>query len=126
MVNILKKGAEFLATKRPDTHGITVTIRRTGYADTLNVPAAVARTQDLRQEETGFVLAEEVRDFKIAANDYKFGGVKFEPVAGDVILDSSTGTTIRYVVLPLVGESAARWADPHGISWRIHTKRKNA
>lgn len=124
MANLLKRGAQLLAEKREAAASITVTLRRAGFSDTTLVPAGVARTQDLRDDGVT-VVNDEVRDFKIAAADYTFGGAAVEPAEGDVIIDASSGETRYYRVLPLVGEQAARWADPYGVSWRIHTKRKN-
>lgn len=125
MANLLKRGAQLLAVKRKEAASITVTLRRAGQSDTTGVLAGVARTQDLRADGDT-VVNDEVRDFKIEVADYKFGGVVREPAEGDVIIDASSGSTKYYRVLPLVGEQAARWADPHGVSWRIHTKRKNS
>lgn len=107
---------------RRDLHAVTVTIRR--GAESREVRAAIGRSQDLRLDDAaGFVLGVETRDYKIAAADYAFGSGPVEPEAGDLIDDASTGETITYVVRPIAGEDAARWADRYGVTWRIHTKR---
>jgi hypothetical protein len=123
VADLLKRGAQLLASKRAETSAQLVSIKRGGVTTT-NVPAGIARTQDLR-DNGDVVVNDEVRDFKIAATDYRFSGVVSAPAEGDIIIDASSGTSLQYRVLPLVGEQAARWADPYGVTWRIHTKRKN-
>jgi hypothetical protein len=123
MANLLKTGAQWLADRRRESASVPVTIRRGGQVTT-DVPVQIGRSQDLRDDGQGVVVNEETRDFKIAAADYKINGVVVTPAEGDVITDVSSGVSVQYTVLPTVGEEAVRWADPFGVSWRIHTKRK--
>jgi hypothetical protein len=124
-MSMLQRGAQWLADRRRESVSVRVTIRR-GASSTANVPAGVGRSQDLREDGGGVIVNDETRDFKIAKGDYRLGGVAVAPREGDEITDVSSGASIRYLVLPITGEEAARWADPFGESWRIHTKRRNA
>lgn len=123
MADLLLKGVEFLRQKRAQVNSQLVSIDF-GHYVAADVPARIGRSQDIRQDtSSGAVLVDEVRDFIITKEDYRHSGGPTEPVAGHVIIDSSSGEAIRYTIRATSSEEPSRWSDRYGRAWRIHTKR---
>lgn len=76
-------------------------------------------------QEGGQVVFSE-RDYLVPVADLAIGGVPFEPVRGDRIIEVLGTVTTVFEVLPPFGDDVARHSDPGRTRWRIHTKEVSA
>lgn len=86
------------------------------------IRASVGQSVFEQQDEFGRLHRIETRDYIIRANDLIIAGKKTEPVAGDNIIDSSSGEALIYQVASINTEPPFRYADPHRKTLRVHTK----
>jgi hypothetical protein len=121
MADLIKTGQQWEASKRKAYRSATVSIKR-GASTTTGVTAAIGSTRLVAADSNGVMFEERVRDYIIDVADYRISGVAVEPNENDRIIDSSSGTTLTFQVLPEPGGAEKRWSDPYGIAWRIHTK----
>ena len=131
---MLKKAADWLASKMLETNGITVTYRRQETGTTVSVSAVVGRTVFDVDEGYGQITRFESRDFLINKSDLI--GFPFEttpssfPQRGDeideLVLDDVRlpGQSIRYryEVMAPSGQAVWEYADASRNLLRVHTK----
>lgn len=121
MVNLLQAGATWQAARLAEIAAVSVTLRRTGETD-VTVSATPGRTPLEVDNGDGTSLRFESRDYLIEAADYAFAGTVTEPAEGDLILETISGVTRTYAVLPIPGESCWRYCDQNRVLIRVHTK----
>jgi hypothetical protein len=123
MTDLLRTGAAWLAAQMKANAGRVVTYCR-GYA-TVALTATVGRTLMRVQDGRGGGYVEWTdRDYLVTAADLVMDGARTEPQRGDLIRDANdAGGTDVFEVLAPGGEPPWRYADPHGLMLRIHTKR---
>jgi hypothetical protein len=118
--NVFAKAAEWLARMRK-RHAVTpVVYRREGEAIQIDAQK-LSVTVELDRGD-GVVIEAQRTDWIVAVCDLVFGGRRVEPAEGDLIEQILGTTTYKYEVMPLGTEGHFRPLDPHGQSWRIHTK----
>jgi hypothetical protein len=116
MSDLLKEGLEFLEEQRKLYMTESVTYRR-GTA-TAEVLATIGKTRYEVDDEAGMKVGTHLVDFLITATDLVIAGTAVIPKLGDEIdYDGKT-----YSVLHIPGEGCWRWSDPHGNTYRIHTR----
>lgn len=116
MADLLKDGLRFLEEQRKMFMTVPVVYRR-GEAE-ISVAATIGKTKyDIGVEESVRVGSHTV-DFLIAAEDLVFDGVPVVPGPDDEI--DYNGST--YSVVRLADDGCWRWSDPHGNTYRIHTR----
>ncbi len=115
-MDLLKDGLDFLAKQRKEFMTQLVKYRR--GAEAIDVLATIGRTQYENEDEGGFRVGAHMVDFLISADDLMIGGVAVVPEFGDEIEYNGK----MFEVSHLSGEGCWRWSDPHGKTYRIHTK----
>jgi hypothetical protein len=121
MANLLATGAAWQAAHLKASVSLTVTLRRRGYADVV-VSATPGATRVEQEYDDGSSLRMQSRDYLIATDDYRFGGVLTEPRDGDLVIETVDGVERQYEARPFAGESCARPMDQSRVMWRVHTK----
>ncbi len=109
-MNLMEKGAEFLARKRSDLLSVTVLYTRTD-GDSMELSACRGSTLFRSTDKNGVTTYTRSADFIIA-------NPGFIPKRGDRIDDGES----VYEVLAPNGEQVYRFSDHTGFSIRIHTK----
>ena len=121
MADLIQTGQQWHDSKRHETRTLTVTLRRTGETDTTNVAATIGTPAVQSLDDGGNIVTDRPRDFVIRVSDYAFGGLPSPPAEQDKIIDSTTGTELFFMVMPVAGEPAARYTNYLNTLWRIHT-----
>lgn len=120
MTNILHRGAAWLRSTLKTHASDSVRLVRGPHSTTIS--ATVGRTLAERTTDThGIVLTVGIRDYLIAAIDYRINGQRTEPQRGDLIIESDG---VAFEVLPPSGEPPYRWTDTGRTTYRIHTVSK--
>ena len=102
--------------------GVSVTIQR-GASLTPNVTATLGFSGEQRfDNEGGFSLVTEFRDYLIDVADYKIDGVVTEPELHDRIIEVVNGRTCIFEALEDGVDDHADHDDTHQTFWRIHTR----
>ena len=60
------------------------------------------------------------RDYLIPVAALVKNGTAWEPKKGDRIEETAAGVTLKFDVLPVLGEPAARYSDDGRTLWRVH------
>jgi hypothetical protein len=60
------------------------------------------------------------RDYLIPVAALALNGCPWEPKKNDRIEETAAGVTIKFDVLPVLGEPAARYSDDGRTLWRVH------
>lgn len=124
MADLLSKASAMLARSVRGSLGRRVLYRTSDGAAEVVVSAAVGSSVFEGTDGQGGSVAFQSRDYLIVSADLVLQGVRYEPAAGDRIieLDSGTDTARHYEVLSMIGEPCWRWSDPARTVRRIHTK----
>jgi hypothetical protein len=106
--------------------GVQVTYTRPGTGQSVTLTAWVDRTAFSQSppEPGGASLIWGDRDYMIAVEDLKLGGVPVEPALADQIRETIGGAVVTFEVMtPDTGEPAWRYSDPTRTVWRVHVKK---
>ncbi len=121
MTDILHKGQAWLSEKLTRHASRLVTYRRGELETTLT--ATIGKTVAEQDTGDGLILKAEIRDYLIDTKDLVLGGEPTLPKRGDYIIETESGVSHTYEVLPIGNQRAWRYSDPFRIKLRIHTKR---
>jgi len=88
----------------------------------VEVQAAVGRTEFEVDNGTGVLEKVESRDFLIRASDLVLDGTTVKPERGDRVREESDGVTYVYEVMAPGRFPEAHWSGRSRLTWRIHTK----
>lgn len=114
----LKRGLERLRS----VAGKTVTYRRGAQAVALQ--AVTGQSEYSTVDDAGMPVANQSRDFLVAAAELVLDGEEVEPKVGDVI-EELDGTRVRtHIVIALGDDQPWRWSDSGRSTRRVHTKER--
>ena len=120
MADLLGKAAAWLDDQRVRHLSRPVTYARGEHS--VEVQAAVGRTEFEVDNGTGILEKVESRDFLIRTSDLVLGGQNVLPERGDRIRETKDGLTYVYEVMAPGREPCWRYSDPYRRALRIHTK----
>ena len=120
MADLLGKAAAWLDDQRVRHLSRPVTYARGEHS--VEVQAAVGRTEFEVDNGTGILEKVESRDFMIRASDLVLDGSAVLPERGDRVREESDGVTYVYEVMAPGREPCWRYSDPYRRALRIHTK----
>ena len=120
MSNLLGKAVEWLDTQCVRHLSWPVTYVRGEHS--VEVQAAVGRTEFEDDNGTGVLEKVESRDFLIRASDLVLDGPAVLPERGDRIREEQDGMLYVYEVMAPGREPCWRYSDPYRRALRIHTK----
>lgn len=120
MANLLASGVAALHVQRK-AHMSSPVVYSRGAAS-VTISATVGRTAFEAEDDAGFVQRVVARDYIFDAADLVLEGSPVEPQAGDEIRETAGSTVFVHELMPVPGEGAWRWSDPHRVAYRVHTK----
>ncbi len=120
MADLLGKAAAWLDDQRVRHLSRPVTYARGEHS--VEVQAAVGRTEFEVDNGTGVLEKVESRDFLIRASDLVLDGSAVLPERGDRIREEQDGMLYVYEVMAPGREPCWRYSDPYRRVLRIHTK----
>jgi hypothetical protein len=121
MSNFLREGRNWLADTREQELSDEVTYSRPALGSVVVQSMRGETVQDL-EDESGFLIRAESRDFIIKRNQLRINDTLIEPEEGDEIIEERDGVTLTYEVASIGSEPHHRFADPFRLQYRIHTK----
>ncbi len=120
MRDILRDGQRWLADQLTKHAAREVTYRRGDSEST--VIATIGKTLAEQEAGEGLVMRMEIRDYLIDTALLRLDGQPTLPERGDLIIETESGKTFSYEVLPVGSQKAWRYSDPFRLKLRIHTR----
>ena len=90
--------------------------------NTVTLQATVASTDTDQYIENGLRIRSQIRDYLIVPGDLILDSEVVEPEDGDIITDTSEGSTSVYTVMCIDGGESWRWTDRYHTLLRVHTR----
>lgn len=119
-LNMLQKGVAWMASQAKTAAGYNITYTR--GTDSVTLRAWHGSTEHEREDQHGFIITAEVRDFMLQASDLVLSGSQIRPIVGDLITEVVGDETRTYEVFNLDGSTAAFKLDEQDTVMRIHTR----
>lgn len=122
MTTYLQRGITWGGTKLRLTAGRTVTYRR--GTQSVSITAVTIRGRRSVIGADGVAILITTYEWQVKATDLLFSGTQVEPRPGDIIVESSGGTSVKYQVLDMDDQNPCyEFLDENGAELIIRTKR---
>lgn len=122
MPNRLAVAAERLTQRLGDHASESIIYSTAAGSVLLELSASIGSTPAEQEAEGGVVYRTELRDYLISSADLATDGLRFEPKAGDLIIQTINEEERVFEVVSVGGEPPFRYCDPGKARLRVHTK----
>ncbi len=122
MTNMLQDGATWLSGQLKNSSGRVVTYRR-GFRTVENLTATPYEQEAEVASAGGLNTVVTWYEWTIAAADLVIAGAVVEPQEGDQIIETLSGVTTTWEVMPVAKRKHFDWLDSSGILLKVRTKR---
>lgn len=121
MPNLMQRGATWLGSKLQTAGGRAVVYRRGA-----SLTCALTATPQMHKRIVmvdGLPVETVVYSWTVTASELRFSGERFEPRAGDLVIETLNDSAKEWELLDLDDKTPCwEWADSSGILLLIHTK----